>query len=882
MRNPVLASLLLAAAASAASAQPLPVDMQFCNIDCTSAAANATCALGIVGGSAINAMRGDLVALPTDDGVELVGDAAIPTGDGGEIALLEAALELRLSQGPGACAAGFDIVRGTVLLPLPGAGHLAEAEIEVVEQPMASIGLELGRNLIPSDSPWCLPEFGIDCDCTDFCLDEVPVLRTDSHYFSFDVDSRYVFSIAGFELPSTPGVAATFILDTQDPYFFLTGSAMGIPGLKTPLNASSGGFGFSWNDEIPFVPLSTFPFGDAIEPFQGGYAARLRLPIMETDDGRVSVILDGSLIASLDPDQDADHPFLSPAAFLANPDLALGANGDFNVRFSPFAKKDPKAKPPKPGKPGKEPKPPKEPKPTTSKNVQSEGKKAKKSGLGNSLLAITLDLAQATALGRVHPTFTELYLSGEAGDGQSLLPEFMPLPVKAGVGVKLGAYFSTKPEDTFVQALGGFGIDTSVLASWAKLDSLGVVNTTEGFLRVDKDGFLIGGTTHNSMHPSVAPSGSLGVEALIAPNGIDTSLTLSGSMTVGGETLPDGKLTLSPRGLEVSGTLVFAEHEFAMTGKFGNDGGTLTGSAEIGGFFSTEHLDEAVALASLILEKSLEVRLGEQALVIAERDLANAAAAFADVSAALDIAIAAVNTLNNQIAAIDVQIAQLISDRNVQINRDCNADFTGCPSCGSCGTCNSRCSCGTFDFACHADCAACGVALAACETARTACLGAREACRIANIVICNADRAAKIAALTAQIVLKEAEKAALVVSRDVALGALNLAQTAVNSALAVVQVAEAAVEATLTGLNAARAGLALLQQQLDNIPSVEGQVAALLSIDITTGPSGSQKTGRMAATFQGRKVANGRVDFDASPPIACLTVPTLGELCAPL
>jgi len=864
MRSTTWSACLAVALATGAGAQPLPVDVLFCNIDCQSAAADASCRIGIVGGNALEAERRDIVPLAGGDGVEIGGELAMPTGDGGEVLLAEAAVTLRFSQpGPAACLIGFDLVRGTARLPVPGVGHLAAASIEVIEQPMASIGLELGRHLIADDSPWCLPEFGIDCDCTDFCIDEAPILRSDAHYFAFDVDARYVFAIAGIELPSSPGVEATLVFDTSDPYFFLTGSVLNIPGLPTPLSASSGGFGFSWSDEIPFVPLSTYPFGDVMEPFQGGYAARVKLPIFQTEFERVKVLLDGMLIGSLDPDQDGDHPFLTPDEFGDDPDLALGGNGAFSVRFSPFKKSVAKKK----GKAGKEEKP------TTDKDVQKEGKKAKKTGVANSLLAMEFDIGAASALTRVHPTFSELFLSGTLGDQQSLLPAWMPLPVRGGAGTKLAAYFSTVAEDSFVQAEGGFAIDTTVLASWAKLAPLGAVNTTEGFLRADQTGFLIGGRTQNQMHPLIAPTGEVGVEAFVAPNGIDSRLTLSGAMQVGDDVYPDAELTLSPSGLAVSGTLSFAQHDFAMTGLFTNTSGTLTGSTEIDTFYSPANVARAAELADAILNKSLEVKAGEILLDAAEGELEKARETFEAASSILAAAIAAVNTVQDQIDAADVALAQLLSDLNFQANvRNCNADYTGCPSCGSC---SSRCNCNFGDFICAADCAACNVALAACTTAR-------ETCRVANIAVCEADRAARIVALGAQIAGKEAEKLVLIAAKDVALGALGLAQSAVNTALSVVATAEATAEAAQTGLAAARAGLALLQQQLANLPAVKGEVTAVASIDITTSAAGTQKTGRLSATFQGQRIARGRIDLDAHPPLACLTVPTLGELCAPL
>jgi hypothetical protein len=864
--SPLVLAVLAVLEASPARAQPLPVDVLFCNIECTGADPQASCRIALLDGLVLAGKRVDIFALQTGDGVEVGGELSIPTGDGGGIALAQAALELRFSApGPNACQSGFDVVRGEALLPVPGAGALQDSAIEVIQQPMASIGYDLGRNLIPSASPWCLPEFGIDCECTEFCLDDVPILRGDAHYLFFDVDSRYVFSIAGFELPSSPGVSATFVLDPSDPYFFLTGSAMGIPGLKTPLDASSGGFGFSWHDEIPFVPLSTYPFGDVMEPFRGGYAARLALPIFETEFERVKVLLDGMLIASLDPDQDGDHPFRTPEAFLASPDLALGANGAFSVRFSPFKKQATKAKPAKPGKPAK---------PTSDKDVQKEGKKAQKTGLGNSLLSVTFDAGQASAIGRVHPSFAELYLSGTAGDGESLLPDHMPLPLKAGAGTKLAAYFTTKPAGSFVQAEGALGLDTTTLARWAKMEEIGVVLGVDGFLRVDDDGFFIGGSSGSQMHPSVSPSGMAGVEARIAPNGIDTFVTLRGAMTVAGEGFPDAALTLSPRGMEISGTLRLDAHELDMRGSFRGTSGHLEGGTQVAIAYEREDTQKKLQLLDQILNESEEVKLAESLLGLAERDLQthrqNAEAVVAD----LGVAIAQVEALQDQIDAFTVQIAQKESDLVAQANRNCSRDFSGCPSCSSC---TSRCNCGTIDPLCWADC---GV----CETGRTACLAARETCRIANIAICEADRALRVAAIAVEIGALETARAGVTAAKDIALGVLEPIQAAAELVLAALATAEETAEAAQAGLDAAQAGLAALQDQLEHLPPISGNVVADLSIAIDTGPKGTRKTGKVVGSFEGRKIAKGRIDLEASPSIVCVSVPLkgFGEICTSL
>jgi len=112
----LLAGVLLFIA-TAAAAQPLPVDALFCNIECASADPQASCRIGLVDGLFIQGKRLDVFALATDDGVELGGELSIPTGDGGRILLAEAALVLRFSApGPNACQAGFDTVRGVARL----------------------------------------------------------------------------------------------------------------------------------------------------------------------------------------------------------------------------------------------------------------------------------------------------------------------------------------------------------------------------------------------------------------------------------------------------------------------------------------------------------------------------------------------------------------------------------------------------------------------------------------------------------------------------------------------------------------------------------------------------------------------------------------------
>jgi hypothetical protein len=704
----------------------------------------------------------------------------------------------------------------------------------------------------------------MSCDCRDFCIDEVPLPRSDAHYFSFDLDARYLFSIAGVELPSSPGVEATLVFDRSDPYFFLTGSVMSIPGLPLPLGASRGGFGFSWNDEIPFVPLSTYPFDGAIAPFRGGYAALIKLPIFGSENERAKVLLEGTLVASLDPDEDGDHPFLTPKAFGKDPDLALGANGAFSVRFSPFKGAGKKDKGTKPG----------QQKPPSEKDVRKEGKEAKRKGTGNALLALSFDVGAASAVGRIHSDHSDLSLSGTLGDQQSLLPEWMPLPVKGAAGTRMAAYFSTQGAGSYVQAEGTLGLDTSTLARWANLAELGVVLGVDGFLRADQNGFVIRGTTGSSMHPLVAPTGAASVEAHIAPNGIDTYVTLRGAATVAGEGFPDAELTLSPRGMKIAGTLALASQELEMRGSFRAESAHLEGGTQIDIPYEREDTQRKLELLDEILNQSEVVALGELTLAEAEAALEQHRENAEAVAADLARAIADVSSLQTEIDALGGAIAAKQSALAAQQARDCSQDYTGC---GSCSSCTSRCSCGSLDVACHLDC---GV----CQTARTACLGLRESCRLANVAGCEIDRAARVAGLGTEIGALETARAGVIAAKDVALAVLGPIQAANDLALAALRTAESTAEAAQAGLDAAQANLANLRNLLEHLPPIEGNVSADLTLVIDTGPEGTRKRGKVVGRFEGIPIGEGQIDLEAQPPIACVTVPLeeIGELCTRL
>jgi hypothetical protein len=92
------------------------------------------------------------------------------------------------------------------------------------------------------------------------------------------------------------------------------------------------------------------------------------------------------------------------------------------------------------------------------------------------------------------------------------------------------------------------------------------------------------------------------------------------------------------------------------------------------------------------------------------------------------------------------------------------------------------------------------------------------------------------------------------------------------------------VEAAQAGLGAGLVALERYQDELDNLPDISGTVVATVSVEIKTSSRGAKKTGRISATFNGRRIARGRVDLDAQPRVACLTLPIreVGEICTTL
>jgi hypothetical protein len=811
-----------------AAMQLAPVSsLPFTTVLCSGDFPNAVCSIEIAPGSFLMARRYNIAIAADQNGLELSNEVLLPTPVG-NVPLAEAHLVLERGPSPyGGITGGFQTVRGSCRLPFPGVGLLRQIGGEMDKQPLVQLGIDFGRNLIKEDMNDPCFAAG-ECLCVDFCLD-APVPHPDRLYWFFQFVAGYEAKLGPFTA-SSPSAEGLLVLDPTDPFFYLSG---GINGFEKKDDSGSsgnnsgssgvadfnGGFGFSWHGDIPFKPSSTYGVGDQLPPFTGNFIINTSVPLPP-----FPLKFTGIRVFDLDPDNNGSNPFIAPGAFARNPDVQYGGNGTLDVEI-PFLK----------------------------------------------FFSFGFELGTSTVFVRISPEKSEAYFSGTLDPENPLgfLPDNLPIPIRQKLKVQVAGLVSNTPENWFVRSQGEFVIDTSGLAKLLG-QPLSAVDATDGLLSIDKNGFRLQASTASQLHPDVEQDQSMGVEVSIPAEGGEPYLALLGGLTIDGEGLQNGELKLSPTALTVTGNLSFQHSVFQMEGDFRASGPFLQGTATVAIPYDREDTTRKLQLLAQIATQQNVVDTANTTLMNAQTDLTSATNAFNDAQAAVNAAQAQVDMLQSQIDAIDQTIAQLQSDLDAQNNRTCSKSYSGCPSC----SCSSRCDCGTFDVACKADCALCEAGLAACEVTR-------EACADANVAACVADRTKQIADLGVQIGAKQTARGALVASKTVADSTLTAAQNALQIADGPFETAKAAVEAAQTGYDAAVQGLTLLQQQLDNLPDIQGTVMAKVTITI----DGNEVSGDLTADFQGMPVLNGRVNLNSQPQVACFTIPVpelQQEFCAPL
>jgi len=799
---------------------PLPM-LNFPSVLCGGNYPGDSCLIEVAPGSLLLVRRENVAVTADDNGIEITREAILPTLVG-NIVLSEAHLILERGPSPyGGVIGGFQTIRGEVRLPFPGVGLLQQIGGEMETQPMAQLGLDLGRNLRQEDVNDPCFAAG-ECLCTDFCID-APFPHGDSLYWFFQVTAGYSAKLGPFTLAS-PSAGGLMVFDPLDPFFFLSGELDGFEKKSKDPNgepqdiSGSFGVGFSWNGEIPFTPASTYGLDGNIPPFTGNFIIRGSGPLPP-----LPLSFSGERVFALDPEHDGDNPF-TPLTFALSPDLAYAGNGTLDVSI-PFLK----------------------------------------------VLSFGFELGTATVGVNVSSQGSQAYFSGTLDPENPLgfLPSNMMIPMPVTGNLEVAGLVTTEPGNWFVQAQGGFGIDTSVLAELVS-QKLNFVQTNEGHLLIDKDGFLLQGTTDSQLFSGAMQERTAGVEAFVAANGADSHLTLSTALLVSGQELNGGALTVSPSGIAVSGQLTVGSTNFDMTGEFKPSGPILHGSAIVPIHYSREDTAKKLQLIASIATQQDVVDLATTDLANAQSDLAGKQKAFDDAQAAVTAAQSEVDSWQAKIDQNDADQASLGSQLSAQQSRVCSASYSGCGSC----SCTSRCNCGKFDLVCKADCTLCEAGLPACNVAR-------DACAEANRVACEADKAAKIASLQTQIAALQTARATLVASKDAATAVLNTAQGTLAVVRGPFDVAKAAVDAAQASYDDAVKGLMLLQQQLDNLPDIQGDVLATVTIAI----AGQDVSGTVDATFEGMPIADGRVDLSGTPRRACITAPISGapqEFCAPL
>jgi len=787
---------------------PLP-PLSFASVLCSGNFPSDACVIEVGPGSLLLARRDDVAVTADGNGIEITHEAILPTLVG-DIVLSEAHLILERGPSPyGGVIGGFQTIRGESRLPFPGVGLIEQIGGEMETQPMAQLGLDLGRNLRQEDVNDPCFAAG-ECLCTDFCID-APFPHGDSLYWFFQVTAGYAAKLGPFTL-SSPSAGGLMVFDPLDPFFYLSGELDGFEKKSKDPNgepqdiSGSFGVGFSWNGEIPFAPASTYGIEGNIPPFTGNFIIRGSGPLPP-----LPLSFSGERVFALDPEHDGDSPF-TPLSFALSPDLGYAGNGTLDVSI-PFLK----------------------------------------------VLSFGFELGTATVGVNISSQGSQAYFSGTLDPENPLgfLPSNMMIPMPVTGNLEVAGLVTTEPGNWFVEAQGGFGIDTSVLAQLVG-QQLNFVQSNDGHLLVDKDGFLLQGTTDTQLFDGAMQERTAAVEAFVAANGVDSHLKLSTALLVSGQELEGGAITVSPTGIAVSGQLMVGSTAFAMTGDFTPSGPILHGSVVVPIHYSREDTQKKLQLIASIATQQDVVDLATTDLANAQSDLAKAQKTFDDAQAAVTAAQNEVDSWQAQIDQNEANQASLQSQLTTQQNRVCSASYSGCGSC----SCSSQCNCGKFDVACKTKCGICEAGLPACNLAR-------DACAEANRVACVADRAAKITSLQTQIAALQVAHGTLVASKTTAATVLNAAQGTLAVVRGPFDVAKAAVDAAQTGYDDAVQGLMLLQQQLDNLPDIEGDVMATVTITI----DGQDVSGTVDATFDGMPIADGRVDLSGTPRQACITAP---------
>ena len=484
-------------------------------LSCSGGAPDDVCSVTAAPGLALSTVRRNVSVNPDSSGFTMRHEVAIPT-PAGDILLSESELIVQLAGS--SPHGGVETLRGRSRLPFPTVGFLAAAD--VTRQPMVDVGLDLGDNLIPTADGG---------SCEDWCLD-API-RPERHYFFFKAQAGFEAEIAPITF-STPGGSLLMVLDPTDPFFYVNGSVEGMPVGKNQdtgesEDASGGlGFGLSNLGLIPFDPEQTHGDVPGIAPFDGHFVQEASGPL-----GSLPLSLEGTVVYDLDPDDDGDNPF-TPVEFVTSPDLHYAGNGVLSVGV-PFL------------------------------DVFSLGFE-----LGSA--SVSVEVSESSS----HAAFTGFMYAGL----DSVLPAGLPIPINPQTTLEASGFLGEPIEDSFYYMRGEYNIDATVLGDLLGMD-LNSLYAQQAKLRIDRNGFLLEGSTTSQIHPDIALGGAVLVRVWIPTDGSPAYIELIGDMMVFGTGLQNVILHVGTDGFLVNGEYVTPLSRIAMTGTIDEFGPDLTGSA---------------------------------------------------------------------------------------------------------------------------------------------------------------------------------------------------------------------------------------------------------------------------------------------------------------
>lgn len=144
-------------------------------------------------------------------------------------------------------------------------------------------------------------------------------------------------------------------------------------------------------------------------------------------------------------------------------------------------------------------------------------------------------------------------------------------------------------------------------------------------------------------------------------------------------------------------------------------------------------------------------------------------------------------------------------------------------------------------------------------------------------ISCGVTRAAKISYYWGKYTYHRGMVTSVGLLKSAADTALRIARDALAAPQAILSTANAGVTRLLAELDTLAAITADVQARLEALPEIEGTLKPIVTIVIDNG----DVTGTVVGDWNGQQITEGRVTFGANP-VACLTIPTMGELCTPL